>query len=303
MYRAYTYFSLFLVLIFCQSSCSQQENGNRSIHYFGQKPPGLIPEIFAPGFISTEAWEAAGTFSPDGKEYFFTRRPTEEGSVNRLYHTSFLNGKWQPPKLASFAQDIFEMEPHIAPSGDIIFFNSKRSKPAGISMRGEIWYVIKTVSGWGEAHYLNSPLNNGFTMYVSAAKNGTLYFTASYNRQYGIYRTIKINEAYGPPEYLAEGINGIYGASHPFIDPDERFLIFDAQVSGVLKPELFISFRLDDGTWSKAVNMGNDINATRTEIAASISPDGKHLFFHRTVDGNGDIYWVDAAIINSLKPK
>ena len=36
--------------------------------YFGQTPPGSSPEIFAPGLISTQdGWEAAITFSPDGK--------------------------------------------------------------------------------------------------------------------------------------------------------------------------------------------------------------------------------------------
>lgn len=45
---------------------------NRS--YLGQKPPGLTPEMFAPGLISTkDNIEFAGTFSPDFKEFFFTR--------------------------------------------------------------------------------------------------------------------------------------------------------------------------------------------------------------------------------------
>jgi len=39
-------------------------------HYLGQKPPG----IFAPGIISTkDNIEFAGTFSPDLREFFFTR--------------------------------------------------------------------------------------------------------------------------------------------------------------------------------------------------------------------------------------
>ena len=42
--------------------------------YLGQKPPGMIPEIFAPGIISQEEFiEFKGAFSPDGKEYYFYR--------------------------------------------------------------------------------------------------------------------------------------------------------------------------------------------------------------------------------------
>lgn len=47
--------------------------------YVGQKPTGITPEIFAPGIVSTDAWELHGTFSPDGEEFFFTRRASLEG--------------------------------------------------------------------------------------------------------------------------------------------------------------------------------------------------------------------------------
>ncbi len=40
----------------------------------GQKPPGLNPEIFAPGIVSTKHKEHSTlAFSPDGKYLFFTR--------------------------------------------------------------------------------------------------------------------------------------------------------------------------------------------------------------------------------------
>ena len=41
--------------------------------YLGQKPPGMKPEIFAPGIISVdENFEhSAAVFSPDGKEVFW----------------------------------------------------------------------------------------------------------------------------------------------------------------------------------------------------------------------------------------
>ena len=32
-------------------------------------------------------------------------------------------------------------------------------------------------------------------------------------------------------------------------------------------------------------------------MAASVSPDGKYLFFHRGGDDYGNIYWVDFRII------
>jgi Tol biopolymer transport system component len=49
--------------------------------------------------------------------------------------------------------------------------------------------------------------------------------------------------------------------------------------------------------------MGDGINATENEMCASVSPDGKYLFFSREVDGNRDIYWVDAKVIDEYRPK
>jgi len=61
--------------------------------YLGQTPPGTAPETFAPGIVSTkEAIEFAGTFSPDGREYYWTRRSA--GEYNKLQYTEYKDGKW-----------------------------------------------------------------------------------------------------------------------------------------------------------------------------------------------------------------
>ena len=42
--------------------------------YLGQKPPGSRPKVFAPAIISKENFaEYGGHFSPDGREFYFTR--------------------------------------------------------------------------------------------------------------------------------------------------------------------------------------------------------------------------------------
>ena len=42
--------------------------------YLGQKPPGRLPEIFAPGIINTNAVEMCISFIPGAKELYFSRR-------------------------------------------------------------------------------------------------------------------------------------------------------------------------------------------------------------------------------------
>ncbi len=40
--------------------------------YLGQQPPGMTPEVFAPGIVSDPSlFEYSGTFSRDGSEYSF----------------------------------------------------------------------------------------------------------------------------------------------------------------------------------------------------------------------------------------
>jgi hypothetical protein len=42
--------------------------------YLGQKPPGMTPELFAPGLIAgIEEHQNCLTFSPDGKEIYWGR--------------------------------------------------------------------------------------------------------------------------------------------------------------------------------------------------------------------------------------
>ena len=65
--------------------------------------------------------------------------------------------------------------------------------------------------------------------------------------------------------------------------------------------DLYICFNDGFGNWSKAKNMGNMINTRAPENCAYVTPDGKYLFFNSGRNGNYDIYWVDAGIIETLK--
>ncbi|MCP4723396.1 MAG: hypothetical protein GY863_00090, partial [bacterium] len=67
--------------------------------------------------------------------------------------------------------------------------------------------------------------------------------------------------------------------------------------------DLYICFRQSDGTWSDPVNMGANVNSNGYDYCAILSPDEKHLFFSSSRTGNGDVYWVDAKIIEELKPE
>jgi hypothetical protein len=90
----------------------------------------------------------------------------------------------------------------------------------------------------------------------------------------------------------------------PFVDPDESYLIFEsARPGGYGFSDLYISFKRSDGSWTPALNMGEPINSSARETAASVSPDGLYLFFlsdrHQQWDSNP--YWVSAQVIEDLR--
>ncbi len=51
--------------------------------------------------------------------------------------------------------------------------------------------------------------------------------------------------------------------------------------------------------------MGEPINSDNEENCPTLSPDGKYFLFNRrnVTTVKSDIYWVDAKIIEDLKPK
>jgi len=71
---------------------------------------------------------------------------------------------------------------------------------------------------------------------------------------------------------------------------------------GLGSDDLYITFKTNNDSWSKPVHIGNEINTEKSENRPYVSPDGKYFFYTSTIRGNRDIYWVDAQIIEDLKP-
>ena len=68
------------------------------------------------------------------------------------------------------------------------------------------------------------------------------------------------------------------GSAHPFVSPDETILLFDRYVGpNDTNGDLFVSFRLSDGSWSEAQAV-EAVNTGETELAASLSPNITHDF-------------------------
>ena len=278
------------------ASCQDSEKSNLTL--LSDQIPTDTALIFGQGIISTDNFEFAITFNPEMDELYFTRRKPEED--NEIYTMKLVDGKWSDAELAFFSTNKgWDFEPHINPKGDLLYFGSTRPLNDTIESSGmHQWNSKKSVSGWSKPMPLEKPFVDRFTMYITSSENGNLYFTSNEKgakpEDGGIYNSINEEGQYRNTKRMGKEINfsGKWIA-HSYIAPDESYIIYDGEsTSGFGDCDLYISFN-KNGTWTEPYNLGPEINTDQCEMTASVSPDGKYLFFHRGGEDNGDIYWID----------
>lgn len=291
MNRVFTFF-LFSLLTMSGNSYSQEELLNLKGPYLGQKPPGLKPEPFAPGIVTTENWEYGGTFTPDLNEFYFVREVGvgEEDKKMEFVVIQNINDKWRRSVISPRVG-----QPIISPDGKTMHLGKK--------------YKERTKDGWSEIKRLGSPFEEIRIMRLTASSKGTYVFDEIGSKDGdGVLRYSRLVDGKREePRPLGKAINSGKFNAHPFIAPDESYIIWDGRrESGFGHSDIYISFRRKDGSWGEAINLGDKINTDAWEAAASVTPDGKYLFFNRKMDteknGNVDIFWVDAQFIETLRP-
>lgn len=312
--------------------CAQQsEFPKLSGPYLGQKPPGMTPEIFAPGIVSTCLDELNSVFSPDGQEFYFCVRNMGASSLFVMKSAKEVWGRPEPLPFAGIYDDI---DVSLSPDGRQLFFCSNRPLAGGGSPKEDhdIWMCERRGGGWGPPKHLgdavNSPRDDFFPI---VTKSRTLYFNS---QRAGpgtndIYMCRWVDGKYARAEKLGPEINTADREFDAFVAPDESFIIFASQRPADDRfGDLYISFKTAGRAWAPAVNMGKGINGLGPEFGTSLSPDGKYLFFTRQTpprvvksadsplayddyikrhnspdNGSENIWWVDAKIIENLRPK
>jgi hypothetical protein len=307
--------------------------------WLGQSPPGLTPELFAPGIVCSGLNERDVAVSADGREIYFG---VSFGRVTTIMWTRLQGGRWSEPEVAPFAADAayFHFEPALSADGRRVFFLTNRPGPGGEAKPGwanqTIWAADRAADGsWGEPYDPAPEINGGgLQFFPSLTRDGTLYFSRMdrKTRRTEICRARRSGAGFGPVEALPAPVNGEGTPYNAFIAPDESYLI--ACVDG--KPlaanpgtaNYFVFFRDAHDRWSEGVALGGEVNwPGSTAMSPYVSPDGRYFFFaaQRTAarfqaplrgrtlaqlvqmsasaqNGNYDIYWVDARVIAALRP-
>ena len=316
---------IYLVVIILISGCSsgQKRKDNWPVlkgPYLGQKPPGLTPEIFAPGIVSTGFLEQFAYFTPDGKELYWLLRGAPHTVVCCMKEA---NGKWLEPEVAPFSGRYFAKF-CLSPEGNRVVLTSSQPR----SGRGNptdvltTWIVERTDTGWSDLQLIDV-LEEAAA--PTMASNGNLYFYLDLEDERDIYVSECSNGAYTEPMKLGNAINTEFDEVDPFIAPNESYILYGA--SGPNGDGLYISFRNQEGLWMKAINMSESTDIPSDANCPSVTRDGKYLFFtsfqrhfknysdrpityeekvrilNSPGNGNADIYWMDAGIIETYRPR
>jgi hypothetical protein len=303
--------------------------------YLGQPGPGSKPVLFGPDLVSTGMYERDVAMTPDGNEIYFGLVAAGRTTIAYLRQ---VDGAWSGPEIAPFSQDpsVFDFEPFITADGSKMYFLSTRAPQGQEPKPGwghqNIWVMDREGEGWSEPREVGPPVNSDAgEYYPSLTLDGILYFTRGLpDGRSLVFRSRMLDGAFQEPEQLPAEVNSVDMQFNAFIAPDESYLIFCAagREDTVGRADYYISFRDQEDNWAGPIPMGERFNSENGAARSmSLSPDGRYLFFSSnrkieddgaeaadssypamkaglTTPGNGamDIYWVDATVIEELRP-
>ncbi len=282
------YFILMLVFVLNACNTKKQEVNDADFPplehpFFAQNPPGSTPEIFAPRMVSAVNSEPTAAFSPDTEEIYF-RRTDEELENHALVAIQYQGNLWT---------ESFMVPRGISPDGKTMHIGNE--------------YRERTSSGWSEVKSLGTPFDSIPIMRLTASSKGTYYFDTSpfydkSDRVGTISYSRLVNGIREEPRTLELDMGR--KKAHPFIAPDESYLIWDDRKEGGYgSGDMYISFRQKDGSWGAAINLGEPINTEYYDGSGSVTSDGKYFFFTRFPNNKKTTMWVDAGFIEALRSK
>lgn len=318
--KDFTFIALIFILL---AGCVDKSSDTISLRdaYLNQEYPDEKPVVFAPGIVSKAYDERMIFFCNNGNECFFQMRGVPHQVILHMKNTK---KGWTKPEVAFFSGKYFE-EFGLSQDGNIIVFTSNRPYNNIGEPQKEFyaWKSLKVNGIWSEPEFLGKQFKGAG--YPTIANNGNIYFFDSRDDGFGkgdIYVSELKDGKYLPAKNLGDSINTEYYDVDPFIAPDESYLIYASHRKKI--GGLFISYKREDGKWTKSIYMGDEIGKGES-ICPSVSSDGKFLFFtsmrnayinyneeinylkkmeilNGPGNGSNDIYWVDASIIQELKP-
>jgi len=250
--------------------------------YLGQNPPGKKAEIFAPDVFKNEPHDSP-IISPDETWLIF------QGMETGALFYQLIDGC-----LAMAANPLGFTVPEalngiaISPSGNRIYFLLWQNNDENF------FFIEKIDDRWTSPKSLGEEVNSFKTHWqFSIALNENLYFASD-----GIRVSVFDGKTHLKPVPVKLEDNSTMQGATPYVSPDESYLI--CSIDG----DLFISYNFHNGTWTKPLSLGPEINSDQLELCPQISPNNKYLLLISRRDGPDFVtYWADAGFVEDLKPE
>lgn len=295
--------------------------------FFGQQPPGMQAEMFAPGIVSSEHHDdGPPAFTPDGRECFWRVNGERDGAdvTGAVFWSREVNGRWSEPRVPPFAPADGAYCLVMQPDGRRLYFTARRPAPGSHHAAGQRLFVDRTPTGWSEPRTLDLPVDpSRVADCISVSTDGSLLAVLeSPGAAAGvpIVRMRWTNGRLGAPEPLGVVPMSPDRVFAPAISPDGGTLVFTTDEGDRLV--LMASVRTPGGDWTRPERLGDNVNAGRHTKFAAFSPDGRYLFlvsdreapnrnprklwrtdaFHGPQTGPlCDVWWVDARGLGAVR--
>jgi len=177
-----------------------------------------------------------------------------------------------------------EYLPALSADGSTLIFT--RSENVNGTRNEDFYLSYHNTDEWGLAENLGKPINtlqNEGAQCITA-DGKTLFFTAcSRPDSYGscdIYTSKFINNTWTEPENIGSNVNTEHWESQPAISADGSQLFFVSnQPGGQGGKDIWVSYKNSNGWWTKAKNLGKDINTSKNDISPFLHWDNQTLYY------------------------
>ena len=250
---------------------------------------------FAPGVVSTDAFEINTVLNQKGDEVIFSRCK-DDFSYCEMMSSKFVEGSWQKAQLLPFSGKYFEGDPYYSSDYSTLYFISRRPVD-GSDVATEsfnLWYAKRTDKGWQDPVYIASQSSDAHDLYPSLTADGSLFYLSFRNEGRDMYLAGLKDQGFDMPIKLPAHIYGEKGlVGDSMVTRDGKHIIFSisGREDSMGRGDLYIS-HLKNDEWTVAKSLGDKVNSADHEFTPILSPDNKYLFFTRIENGKGNLYQI-----------
>lgn len=192
--------------------------------------------------------------------------------------------------------------PYLLKAADNVSTNYKEFDATEKSAPGIVYYYLAIAQHY---EYRFDEAIANFEKYKSLVNAKNIDIIKDINHRIDWCRNAKILIESPAPyiiELMDDSINSEYDDFAPIVSADEYFLFFTSRRPGMGGlsnktldekhfEDIWVCFKKEDGTWSKAKNLGEDINSYENDAASSLSADGQKLYLVREIKKQKEIFY------------